>query len=285
LFAEPAAAVERAVAQIAACATRSGENRGEYADRVLAGGFPRALRASNAAARQRWFGGYIRQTVARDVPALEDIRRPDALRRLLGLLAVRTGQVLNVAALADAAGVAPTTAAAYISVLKSAFVVDELLPWTSVAIDRSFRKPKCHILDSGVAAHLLRLNRDKIASRTAAGLTAFGQLLESFVVAELLKEASWLDSPVSTGYWRTYEGDEVDLIIEGADGTVLAFEVKAAQRLRPDDFKGLRALKAKAAGEFAAGVALHTGTRAGRVEDRIFTLPIDALWSGNPGGQ
>lgn len=39
--------------------------------------------------------------------------------------------------------------------------------------------------------------------------------------------------------WRTYDGVEVDLIVERDDGAVVAFEVKAAGRVPGDDFRGL----------------------------------------------
>ena len=53
---------------------------------------------------------------------------------------------------------------------------------------------------------------------------------------ELRKQVSWLDEPVTLGHWRTNAGlkardDEVDLVVEYDDGKVLAFEVKASQRV------------------------------------------------------
>ncbi|MDR1293413.1 MAG: DUF4143 domain-containing protein, partial [Bifidobacteriaceae bacterium] len=195
------------------------------------------------------------------------------------LLAARTGQVLNVTAVADAAGIVERTAATYVSLLEAAFVVHEVAPWAPVPTARTFRKPKVHILDSGLAAHLLRLTEAKLAAPTAQALTAFGQVLESFVVSELLKEASWLDSVASVGYWRTYDGAEVDFVVERFDGAILAFEIKAAQRLRDADFAGLRTLREKAGPAFTAGVVLHTGPRCANPDDRIYAMPIEALWS------
>ena len=38
------------------------------------------------------------------------------------------------------------------------------------------------------------------------------------MVGELRKRASWLEQPVTLGDWRTSDGVEVDLVIEGDDG-------------------------------------------------------------------
>jgi predicted AAA+ superfamily ATPase len=106
--------------------------------------------------------------------------------------------------------------------------------------------------------------------------------LESFVAVELLKEVSWLDDVAAAGYWRTYDGLEVDLAIERFNGAVVAFEIKAAQRLGARDLAGLRALRQRLGDAFTAGVVLHTGLRSAHPEDRIFTMPIDALWTARP---
>jgi predicted AAA+ superfamily ATPase len=134
-------------------------------------------------------------------------------------------------------------------------------------------------MDSGIAAHLVGMSMQKLDSRAADSLTAFGHLLESFVIAEIMKEVSWLDEPCMVGYWRTYDGLEADLIVERYDGRVLAFEVKAAQRITDKDLTGLRSLRDKLGTAFGAGVVFHTGYRATHLEDRIYTLPIDSLWT------
>jgi hypothetical protein len=58
----------------------------------------------------------------------------------------------------------------------------------------------------GVAARLLRLTPQKLLARTPAAPTEFGHLLETFVVAELLKQTSWTDGIGGLGHWRTRDG-------------------------------------------------------------------------------
>ncbi len=103
--------------------------------------------------------------------------------------------------------------------------------------------------------------------------------METFVVAELLKEASWMDGIAGVGHWRTYDGVEVDLIVERDDGAVVAFEVKAAARVPGEDFRGLRKLREALGDAFLAGTVLYTGQRAYTFEDRLHAVPIDNLWT------
>ena len=107
----------------------------------------------------------------------------------------------------------------------------------------------------------------------------FGHLLETFVATEVMKQLSWMDDIVGIGHWRTHDGAEVDLVIEGRDGSVVAIEVKAGSRVTTKDLTGLRAIRGALGDAFLTGVVLNTGARAYRAEDRIQVLPVDRLWT------
>jgi hypothetical protein len=125
----------------------------------------------------------------------------------------------------------------------------------------------------------MRVSAAKLATLGPTSVSEFGHLLASFVVGELRKQVSWLDEQVSTGHWRTHDGDEVDYVIEFDDGRVLAFQVKANERVFGADLKGLRVLRDALGDRLTAGVALSTGLRSFTYEDRIHIVPIDRLWT------
>jgi predicted AAA+ superfamily ATPase len=124
-----------------------------------------------------------------------------------------------------------------------------------------------------------RLSVSKLTRPDATSLRQFGHLLETFVVLEILKQASWLEGIAGTGHWRTHDGIEVDLVLEFDDGRILAIEVKAGTRIGRRDLNGLRTLRDELGSRFVAGVALHTGQCSYSPEDRIYVLPVDHLWA------
>ena len=254
-------------------------SRQDYLQRLTRGGFPLALARRSEAARNRWFDDYVRLTLERDVRELSKVRQARALPVLLERLAGQTAQVLNTTAAATATGIDPHTARDYVRLLESVFLIQLLPAWGTTITSRSANAPKVHVLDSGVAARLLRLTPDKLSRRDPTSLTQLGHLLETFVVAELLKEASWMDGIAGVGHWRTYDGVEVDLVVERDDGGVVAFEVKAAGRVPGEDFRGLRKLREALGDAFLAGAVLYTGQRSYTFEDRLHALPIDRLWT------
>ena len=253
--------------------------REDYTNRIVRGGFPLALTRASAASRHRWFDDYVRLTLERDVRELSRVRQARALPSVLERLAGQTAQILNISSVAERTGLDVNTARDYIRLLQAVFLVQLLPAWGKTLTSRSASTPKVHVLDSGVAARLLRLTPEKLARRDATSLTEFGHLLETFVVGELLKEASWLDGINGTGHWRTYDGAEVDLVVERDDGAVVAFEVKAAARASLEDFRALKKLRDTVGDAFVAGVVLYTGVRGYTYDDRLHVLPVDRLWT------
>ncbi len=258
---------------------KSKTSREEYIERIVAGGFPIPLKRSTRAGRARWFDDYVRLTLERDVRELARIEQAAVLPRLLQRLAGQTAQVLNLARAAADLGIKERTADNYLRLLEAVFLLHRLPAWGTTLTARSASRPKVHVVDSGVAARLLRLTGDKLRRRDPTALTELGHLLETFVVGELMKQASWLDGVAGVGHWRTRDGDEVDFVLERDDGGVIAFQVKAAQRVGGGELAPLRKLRDAVGSSFVAGVALYLGDRAYTHEDRIHVVPVDALWS------
>jgi predicted AAA+ superfamily ATPase len=255
----------------------SGTTREEYVARVCAGGLPLAVRRSQSG-RARWFDDFVRQSVERDALELSQVRQRQSLADLLARLASQTGQLLNITKAAEAVGVDRKTAEAHLRLLEDLFLVIRLPGWGKTLRSRVSVRPKVHLVDSGLAARLLRLTPAKLATLDPAALTEFGNLLETFAVGELRKQASWLDVQVALGHWRTSDGTEVDLVAEFDDGQVVAFEVTANERATGNDFIGLQQLRDALGSRFRAGVVLTTGRRTYTQSDRIHVMPIDRLW-------
>ncbi|MGL5818757.1 MAG: ATP-binding protein [Phycicoccus sp.] len=256
--------------------------RADYIARVCAGGFPLALRRPAGAARNRWFDDYVKQSVERDAIELARVRQRELLRELLGRLAGRTGQVLNLSAASERLALSRTTAEEHTRILEDLFLIERLPAWGKTLRARAVASPKIHVIDSGVAGRLLRVSPSTLDSLDPTTLTEFGNLLETFAVGELRKQSSWLEEPITVGHWRTHDGDEVDYVMEFDDGRILAFEIKANERVRGSDLKGLRSLRSSLDSRFVAGVAFSTGARSYTYEDRIHVMPLDRLWRPVP---
>lgn len=253
--------------------------RDEYARRSTSGGMPVALRRSPGRSRSRWFANYVDLVVDKDVMDISRVRQREMLPRLLGQLAARSGQVLNITAAAGAIGLDRSTAENYVKLLEAVFLIHRLPAWGTTLGARIVKHPKVHMVDSGVMAWLLNLTPQKIAQAAPSTLTEYGHLLETFAVGEILKQVSWSDAPVATGYFRTEAGDEVDLVLERDDGQVIAFEIKAGTRVDGDDLRGLRFLKDRLGSRLQESIILYTGEYAYQMDGWIKVVPLCQLWT------
>src|SRR5271165_1527667 len=91
--------------------------RDEYAQRSTSGGMPVALRRPPGRSRSRWFSNYISLVIDKDVLDISRVRQREMLPRLLGQLAARSGQVLNMAAISGTIGLEKSTTENYIKLL------------------------------------------------------------------------------------------------------------------------------------------------------------------------
>ncbi len=254
--------------------------REQYAERICTGGMPIAVQA--ASGRNRWFDDYAASSLQRDVATITTLRRGGHLPKLFNHLAGQTGQVLNITAAARAADLEVSTASSYVTLLENLFLVHRLPAWGRTLRSRAAALPKIHVVDSGLAARLMRITPQRLTRLDPAALAEFGHLLETFVIGELLKQASWSNNANALGHWRTHDGQEVDLIVERDDGVVTGFEVKAGRDIKRKDASGLIALRDTLGDQFNGGFLFTTGDIAYRLDDRIYVMPIDRIWQPDP---
>ena len=257
---------------------QSSSTRADYIDRLSIGGMPLAITRSPDG-RRRWFDDYVRMSLERDVRDLTNVRYGTLLPALLRRLAGQTAQVLNMAKAGSDVGLKAATTETYTKLFEALFLIRRLPAWGRTLRARVVASPKVHVLDSGLAARLMGMTPERLAGPDPAARAEFGHLFETFVVGELLKQASWTADIASVGHWRTHDGQEADLVIERVDGSVVAFEVKAASRTDRGDASGLRALRETLGEGFLAGFVISTGELSYRLEDRIYVVPADRLWS------
>ena len=241
--------------------------------RIEAGGFPEALDRSGGR-RGRWFDSYLDTMLQREVRDLANVAGLTELPRLMRLLAARASGQLNYSALSRDLGMPQTTLKRYLALLETAFLVATVPAWFRNVGKRLVKSPKLLLTDAGLLAHLL-------GGGEASG-RFFGPLLENFVLMEIVKQASFSETRPPLFHYRTADGLEVDAVVESPSGGVCGVEVKAAATLTSRDSRGLKGLSASLGDDFIAGVILHTGSESARLAEKIWALPVSALWAPVP---
>jgi predicted AAA+ superfamily ATPase len=186
-----------------------------------------------------------------------------------------SAQEPNVAAIAGEIGIPAKTIDSYLALLSDAFILKTIPAWSTNLSAKVVRRPKLHLVDSGLAAHLLGVT----AASSHVPSAPIGPVIETFAAMQLVRQLPWSEQRPTLWHFRDRSGKEVDLILEHPDGRIVGVEVKASSTITAGDFRGLNFLKERLGERFAYGVVLHTANEALTFGDRLAALPLSALWS------
>lgn len=254
---------------------RGAGSREDLPTLLVRGGYPEAVHRKTEDRRSAWFAAYVSTILQRDVRDLARVDGLHTLPNLLRLLATRTSGLLNLADFGRDLALPHTTLTRYMALLETVFMVHRLPPWSENLGKRLVKAPKIHIVDSGLACHLIGANTRRIKDDRPL----LGRLVETFVVGELRKQLSWTDPRTTLYHLRTAAGSEVDVVLEQADGLVAAIEVKTSDTIAAADFAALQAFRDQLGRRFRAGVILYSGDKTVPFGDRLWLAPLSALWA------
>jgi len=247
----------------------------DYLERLCRGGYPEAVGLAPRM-RSRWFADYVKTIIERDITEQFGLRKAAELHQLLRLFAARTSTELVMAGIVNDAPLEKQTVYDHRAWLEAAYLLRRIPAWSRNLTARAKKRDKAFITDPGLAAWLLGKGTAALSKPTDP---AVGQLLETFVTTELLRQMAWADLETTLWHFQDRDGAEIDLVLEASDGRVLAIEVKASSSPTQRWFKWLAQLRDKLGQDFVHGIVLYTGTHTLSFGDRLTATPIDTLWS------
>lgn len=264
----------------------------EYAEEILASGFP-GLRELSGRPLRAQLDGYLDRITERDFPELGvNIRNPIGLRRWLTAYAAASSTSASYESIRDAAtggqGEKPSksTVGPYRDALERLWIVDPVPAWapTRNRLRRLSSPPKHQLVDPALAARLLGVGIGALLQEEQEPAlppiprdgTLLGALFESLVTLDVRVYAQAAEARV--GHLRTASGEqEVDLIVERADGRCVAIEVKLSATIRDADVRHLRWLGERLGEDLLDAVVISTGSTAYRRPDGIGVVPAALL--------
>jgi uncharacterized protein len=250
----------------------TGRLDGQYASHLVKGFFP-AIYARDLEPHE-WLQAFVVTYAERDARQLAAIQDLGAFQRFLKLVAARTGQLLNMQALGNDAGVSDKTVKHWLSILETCYLIHYVRPHSAHFGKRLIRMPKLYLTDVGLAAALMGIQDET----QVMAHPLRGALFETMVVNELLKARCNAGLREPLHFWRDNIGTEVDVVLErGQD--VAAIEIKSGPTVASDAFGALNKWRKYATerGSFGAiHPALVYGGDTRFVRDGVDVMP----WSG-----
>ena len=155
----------------------------------------------------------------KDLLAMDDIRRPALLEKLLVALALQVGSEVSYNELAQTVGTDSKTVEKYIDLLEKCYIVFRLGAFSRNLRTELKKSKKIYFYDNGIRNAVIQ-NFAPLAMRNDVGA-----LWENFFISERVKSNEYVGRYVKSYFWRTTQQQEIDYI-EEFDGEFAVFEMK-----------------------------------------------------------
>ena len=155
----------------------------------------------------------------KDLLALEDIRRPALLEKLLVALALQVGNEVSYNEIAQTVGSDSKTVEKYIDLLEKCYIVFRLGAFSRNLRTELKKSKKIYFYDNGIRNAVIQ-NFAPLSMRNDTGA-----LWENFFISERIKANEYEGRYAKSYFWRTTQQQEIDYI-EESDGQFAVFEMK-----------------------------------------------------------
>lgn len=195
------------------------ELRENLAQFLIFGTYPEVLQAPTRQARIQAITEIAHAYLLKDILAFDRIRNSRTLFDLLKLIAFQIGSEVSFSEIGTQLGIDVKTVQRYLDLLEKTFVLARLNGFSRNLRQEVTQKAKYYFVDNGIRNALIAQfnNLDERNDH--------GALWENFMTIERLKYRTYLSVYANAYFWRTYQGQEIDLI-EERDGFLHGYEFK-----------------------------------------------------------
>ena len=204
-----------------------------YEKLIFQGRYPRIYDREIAPAD--FYPAYIQTYVERDVRLMKNIGDLNAFIQFTRLCAGRIGQLLNLAGLANDAGISPNTARAWLSLLESSYILYRLQPYHRNFNKRLVKSPKLYFYDTGVACSLLGIRDENQVTMHYLR----GALFENLIINEFIKRNLHRGENRQRYFWQDNHGKEIDCLLVDGD-QITPVEIKSGKTMSASYFDNLK---------------------------------------------
>jgi len=188
-------------------------------DYLILGLYPEVVQSQKRAEKIDIITEIADSYLLKDILVFERVKSSRLLLDLLKLLSFQVGNEVSFSELSIALGADVKTMQRYIDLLEKAFVITKLGGFSRNLRNEITNKNKYYFFDNGIRnAVIAQFNN--LDQRND-----IGALWENFMFSERLKYRSYLSIYSNNYFWRTYEGQEIDLV-EGGEGKIFGYEFK-----------------------------------------------------------
>ncbi len=237
----------------------------------LKGGYPEPILADQPGFFEAWMENYYQTYVERDIRRL--FSRLDLIkyRRFMSMLSSLSGTIINRSQVGRSLDISEKSVRDYLEIAEGSYIWRNVHTYAKSKSKSLMKMPKGFFRDSGLSHFLQGIsNRKQLLTHPNVGFS-----FESFICEEIIKGLQ----TISVGHWnfyyfRTRNGTEIDLILEGPFGT-LPLEIKLGSTIKQKQLQTLKHFVSQQ--DLPLGIVINNASEVRLVADKILQVPVGCL--------
>ncbi len=237
----------------------------------LKGGYPEPTLTRGNRFYNAWMENYFQTYVQRDIrslfPRLELIK----YQRFVSMLSALSGTIINRSQVGRSLDISEKSIRDYLEIAEGSYVWRNIPSYEGSVSKSVVKMPKGNFRDSGLANFIQGINsRDQLFNYPNVG-TCF----EAFISEEIIKGIQATDA-VNWNYYyfRTKNGAEIDMILEGQFGT-LPIEIKLGSGIKQRQIQTLKSFVYN--NDLPLGIVINNSDSIEMIADRIIQIPANYI--------
>ncbi len=200
-----------------------GEMKENLEEALIFGGYPDVVTAGDRKKKARILEELVQSYLLKDILELERVKSSKKVLDLLRLLAFQAGQQTSLSELGQQIGIDYKTVGRYLDLFEKSFVIASVRGFSHNLRKEISKKCKYYFYDTGIRnAIIANFNGLELRNDT-------GALWENFLFMERLKKRTYHEIFANYYFWRTWEGQEIDLV-EEREGRLFGYEFKRGKK-------------------------------------------------------
>jgi len=237
----------------------------------LKGGYPEPVLENDDRFQDAWMENYLQTYVQRDIRKL--FPRLDLIKyqRFVSMLSALSGTIINRSQAGRSLDISEKAIRDYLQIAEGSYIWRNIPSYEKSTSKSVVKMPKGNIRDSGLSNYLQGITkREQLLHYPNVG-AAF----EAFVCEEVIKGIQATETKNwDYFYFRTRNGAEIDLILEGPFG-ILPIEVKFGSTIKQSQIQTLKNFVYK--NNLPLGIVINNSDDVHLVADRILQMPATLI--------
>ncbi|MFH0786362.1 MAG: ATP-binding protein [Pseudomonadota bacterium] len=237
----------------------------------LKGGYPEPVLEKDDRFHEAWMENYLQTYVQRDIRIL--FQRLDLVKyqRFVAMLSTLSGTIINRSQVGRSLDISEKAVRDYLEIIEGSYIWRNIPSYETSLSKSVVKMPKGHFRDSGMANFIQQIKtRDQLLNHPNVGAG-----FEAFITEEIIKGLQALSiTNWHYYYFRTKNGAEIDLILEGPFG-ILPVEIKLGSQIKKRQMQAIKNFVQ--IHNLPLGIVINNSEKVELIADKIVQVPAGCI--------